>query len=311
MPLPPRPTLPNLPKKVVPGGMGAIKAPSGAAIQAAKARVQKALGKLQGKSPLASSPLFQQYLQILAEGGPEAEMYVKQLTQRTKEEIERHRHLLGPLSHALRPFQSMQTRKSFMHNVLRPAQTRQLRSQGVWDGVDRYFANEGPGFNFLRWAETNLGPLTISLGVGAEVGAGGGFEAGYAIGGLRHHCVAVTKSTTVAVGAYGELDVSFQIGASQGKPRPGLGLTIDAAGGVKAGLAAEVTVSFAPSLHKPTLEPKPMWDPETKSFIIYSGIVVDYTFVGVALSLGLGSPGGGVAIGATGSNTFVLGGTAS
>jgi hypothetical protein len=265
-------------------------------VESARTQAQTILGKL-GKHPLTGNPLFQEYLESLCGGGPAAEKLMKELTERAHQETGRYEHCIGALSDALRPFQTMQARTRFRHEVVRPAQTRQLSSQGVWDAVDTFYADmNGPAFRLLRWAESKFGPLTVCLGLGVEGGAGGGVQGGAGIAGLRYHCVAVTHSGTIAVGAYEDLDISFQIGISPGKPATGPGISVDIAGSAAGGLSAEITVSLVPSFHKPSLaEP----------------FLVDYSFGGLSLSLGLGVPGGGASAGITGSEWKVLPGIAS
>ena len=43
---------------------------------------------------------------------------------------------------------------------------------------------------------------------------------------------------------------------------------------------------------------------------VYQGLIVDYAFAGLGVSIGVGAPGGGASAAYTVSETFVLGGTA-
>ena len=266
-----------------------------AALQAARERVRAVIEKIPGGRALAGDPLLQDYLETLLGGGPEADALVAAAIAQARAEAERRTGMLAPLSGLLSPFQSMQARRDFRRSVLIPARQRRLSSQTVWDAVDAFFAQKGPTFHVIRWAETQFGPMMISMGMGAEAGAGAGLEYGLAVAGLRHHCVSLAEAQTYAVGAYAELQGSFQIGVAPGKPESGLGLTLDVAGGLAYGVSGEITISMQPSLHRPS--PREPW-------------IVDYTFAGAALSLGVATPGGGAAVGLTFARSIVLGGIA-
>ena len=193
---------------------------------------------------------------------------------------------------------------------------RRLTSQGVWDAVDWLLdANNktlpmlGAAGSVMEWAESVFGKLSFSLGVGIEVGAVGGVEHAVAISGLRHHCVAFSKSSTIAVGAYEELTGSVQASVSGGMPENGLGLAVDVSFSAAYGVSGEVTISLAPSFHRPTLTPDKSKNWRADAIFggdVSRGLVVDYSFAGLGVSVGPGAPGGGASIGYTLSDTFLL-----
>lgn len=112
------------------------------------------------------------------------------------------------------------------------------------------------------------------------------------ISGLRHHCACVFHTATIAVGTYAELAASFQISAAQGTPETMTSLAIDGSLSIAGGISVEGTFSFVPvSIRRPTLD-RPH--------------LVEYKCVGLGLSLGLATPGGGVALGVTATRSFVL-----
>lgn len=297
LPRPPRPPAfrpvvrPPIPQMKRPASLSGV-------VQAGKQRAQAALSKIQGAGPRPGRPLFEEFLETLMAGGEEGEELAQQIVERAKEESNKRRHLCSSLSELLGPFRAPGARIQLVRDVLRPAQSRQLNSQQAWDRVGQFFPLVGDARRVLAFAESRLGPLTIGLGVGVEGGAGAGVEGGIGIAGLRHHCACIFRTATVAIGTYAELQASFQIGVSQGVPEAGrsVGLAIDASLSASYGLAAEITVSVVPvSIKRPSLD-RPY--------------LVEYKCVGMGLSLGAGAPGGGCALGLTGTQSFTLVGKA-
>lgn len=298
--LPPRPARSNLVGKAR-SAASQIKPPASAAaaLKEGRDRVQAALNKFRGIGPHPSGPLFQEFLGTLIEGGEEGEELARQIADRAREELDNRRHLLSPISDLLSPFQSPQARTSFRQDVLFAAKARQVSSQEVWERVDQFFPLLSGTLKVLRFAESHFGPLTIGLGIGVEGGAGVGAEAGLGIAGLRHHCACFFDTGTVAIGTYAEAQAAFQIGVSQGIPEEfwSWGLAIDASLSASYGIAAEATMSLVPvSIQRPS------WD---------SPYLVEYKCVGMGMSIGLGAPGGGVALGVTRTRSLTLTGKAS
>jgi hypothetical protein len=320
--LPNRPAIPKLPvkpKALSKLGAGAPSKPviPGAPLQAAKERVQSILGKSRDRRT-AANPLLQQYLETLASGSDEAERLIAELKARGEAELERRKQLVRPLTDMLKPLNTPQGRMRFQRDVLRPAQQRQLSSQDVWDQVDRFFDSESklgvrPVNRLIEEAEAKFGTLTFSLGVGVEGGAGAGVEGAVAIAGLRHHCVALVRSSTVAIGPYADLALCVQAAVAAGVPEDAVGLTIDVSFSAAYGVAGEVTISLLPKPHRPTLKPETGRDWDLKKVFggdVYRGIFVDYAFAGLGVSLGVGAPALGASCGITVAESWLLAGSA-
>lgn len=267
-----------------------------AAIQAGKERVQAALSKLRGGDPLRGGPLVGEFLETLMAGGEEGQELARQIADRVREEFANRRRLCNPLSELLTPFRSSATRSTFRRDVMLPARNRQRSSQQTSDGIDKFFPVIG---KVLQFAESRLGPLTIGIAFGVEGGAGLGFEAGIGIAGLRHHCLCTFDTATVAIGTYAEAQGSVQIGVSQGIPEDfwSWGVAIDGSLSASYGVSAEGTISLIPVKIQ-----RPSWD---------RPYIVEYECVGLGLSLGIGAPGGGVALGLTRTRSYTIPGRAS
>lgn len=261
-----------------------------------KERANAILGRIRNVGRLPANPVALGFWEALAAGGEEGQELAAQIATRAKEELSRRRCLCGPLSELLTSMRSADSRARFRKDVLVPARTRSASSQDLSDAIDSCFPVAG---KVLKFAEEKLGPLTIGIGIGVEGGAGLGFEAGFGIAGLRHHCVCVFDTATVALGTYAEAQGSFSIGVSQGIPEAywSWGLAIDCSLSASYGVAAEATMSLVPvGIHRPS------WDRPH---------IVDYQCVGLGLCLGVGAPGGGVALGITRTRSYTLPGKAS
>ena len=288
-----------------------------APLHAVKERVQAILGKSRDRHA-AGNPLLQEYLETLASGSAEAERLIAELKAHGEQELKRRQQFIRPLLDFLRPLSGPQARLDFQRRILRPAQQRQLTSQAVWDQVDLLFAPDSkaglrPVNRLIEKAEGHFGTLTFSLGVGVEGGAGAGVEGSVAIAGLRHHCVAFVKSSTVAVGPYADMSLCVQAAVAAGTPEAGVGLTLDVSFSAAYGVAGEVTISLVPAPHRPTIAPKKGRDWDAKKAVggdVHRGIFADYKFAGLGVSLGVGAPGLGSSCGITVASSYLLGGTA-
>jgi hypothetical protein len=282
--------------------------PPAAAIQAARQRAQAALGKLRGASPLKSNPLFQEYIEALMSETAEGQELKDQMIARAREELDRRRGQCMSLTQALRPLQSMRSQLKFRQEVLRPAQTRRMTSQDCLSRLGE-FLSAPPRTPILDWLESVFGPMTFGLGGSGEGGAGAGIEGATGIAFRRGNPVAVTHSLTLALGAYAEAAASIFGSVAGGNPTSGESITMDVSLSAASGVSGEVVVSLSPTLHKPTLAPeKKDWD--TRKILggkVYQGLVVDYSFAGLAVSLGAGTGLGG-AIGLTGTSSILLSG---
>jgi hypothetical protein len=312
MPFPPRPT----PGKVVKKAQSLASqikppVPPAAAIQAAKQRAQDALSKFRGAPALGTSPLFQEYIEALMSETAEGEALKEQLISRAREEFERRRGICQSLIQVLRPLQSLGTQMKFRQEVLRPASARNVTSKECVSRLGA-FLNSPPRTPILDWLESLFGPMTFGIGGSAEGGAGAGVEGATGIAFRRIQPVAVTHALTLALGAYAEASASIYGSVAGGNPTSGDSVTMDVSVSAASGVSGEIVVSLAPTLHRPSLAPeKKDWD--SKKILggkVYQGLVVDYSFAGVAVSLGAGSGLGG-AIGFTGTSSIVLSGYVS
>jgi hypothetical protein len=106
------------------------------------------------------------------------------------------------------------------------------------------------------------------------------------VSGLRHcGLFCQFQQYSACVGAVAEAEIALQLSASMGRPEAGISWSVETGIGGGVNATATATVSFTPSLHRPSLrEP---W-------------ICNYEFSGIAVSVGGG--GGldiGVALGAT------------
>jgi hypothetical protein len=290
-----------------------IKPPASpaAAIQAAKKRAQTALGRIRGGAAVRGNPLFQEYIESLMSETAEGAALKDQLVSRARQEFDRRRGQCQSLAQVLRPLQSLQTQMKFRQDVLRPARTRSVTSKECWSRVAT-FLQPSTRTPVLDWLESLLGPMTFGFGAGAEGGAGAGVEGAMGIAVRRVQPIAVTHALTVALGAYAEATASIYASVAGGNPASGDSVTMDVSVSAASGVSGEIVVSLTPTLHRPKLTPEEKdWD--TRKIFggnVHQGLVVDYAFAGIAVSLGTGAGLGG-AIGFTGTSSILLSGPAT
>jgi hypothetical protein len=316
-----RPGLPSNLKKLKPPIPSPGKAPTApaAALQAVKKRAEDLLGKVPGKNPANNNPLLKQCLELLMSETAEGAALKRDLLSRAQAEFERRRKLAAPLCEILRPFQSPQAQKDFMRDVVLPAMKRQISSKVCMDRLNVLLKTKTP---ILDAVEYYFGPLTFTVGGGAEAGAGFGIEGAVGLAFHRRSAVGVNHAVTVAMGAYAETTACIQAAVAGGYPTAGESVTMDVSVSAASGIAGEFLISLKPVLHAPTLLPEKKAKPGLKQAksvddvldattrrvygaTVYSGILVDYEYAGFSLSMGVGAGLGG-AIGFTGSSTFLL-----
>lgn len=314
-----RPGLPGeLQKKLKPPPIKAPATPA-LAVQAVKKRAEDLLGRVPGKNPARSNPLLSQYLELLTSETDEGAALKRDLLSRAQAEFARQRKLAAPLCEILRPLQSPQAQKDFMRDVVLPAKNRQISSQVCMDRVNAVLKRKTL---ILDAIEYYFGPLTFTIGGGAEAGAGFGIEGAVGLAFHRRSAVGVNHAITLAMGAYAEATACIQAAVSGGYPTAGESVTMDVSVSAASGIAGEFLISLKPVLHPPTLLPEKKTQPGLKNAktvddvldattrkvygaTVYSGIIVDYEYAGFSVSMGVGAGLGG-AIGLTGSSTFLL-----
>jgi hypothetical protein len=297
--IPPPPKLRITVAKPKPVG-GLVPPPVAAAAQAVKHRASSALDKLRGARAVGTNPLFQEYLEALCDEGPTGDELRSQLIAHGREELNRRQALIQPVSEFLKPFWTPQARMKLAQDVLRPAQMRQRSSQEILDKLSNLF-DQVTTSQLMTWLESRLGPLTIGIGGGAEAGVGAGMEGGMGIAFRRHHGVAVTHSFSLALGAYAKAAASVQASVAPGNPQTGEGVTVDVSFSYASGQSLEVVLALAPTLHKPT----GLLRIDKGKDTLWHGILVDYSFAGLALSVGVGTGVSGAA-GVTHTTSFLL-----
>lgn len=314
-----RPGLPPSPKK--PLAAARPTAASSAVLQAAKQRAQAALGKLPANSPIKQTPLFSQFVEVLMSDSAEGHALRKDAISRARQELERRQKLAAPLCELLRPLQARHAQRDLMQSVVRPAYRRQLSSQECADRVAALLQIKTPLLDAIEYL---FGPITLTVGGGAEAGAGLGIEGAVGLAFNRRSSVGVVHALTLAAGAYAEASASIQAAISGGVPTAGESITMDVSVSAASGVAGEFLISLTPVLHPPALPEKSkpalagaknaddVVAATTRKVFgakVYSGFVVDYEYAGFSLSMGVGAGLGG-AIGVTGSSTFLLPGLA-
>ena len=322
----PRPGLPGKSPKLKtpfpPAGKSPVQAPP--ALLAAKQRVKGLLGKLGGKGAAGSSSLLERYLETLLSDTAEGEALKQDLLTRARNAFDGQRAKAAQLTDFLRPLQSRELQLRLYSEILRPAYSRQITSRDCANRLGALLAIKAP---FLDAIDSIFGPLTLTVGGGAEAGAGFGIEGAVGLAFSRGSPVGVVHAITIALGAYAEASASIQGAISGGRPEAGEGVTVDVSVSAASGISGEFLVSLTPVLHPPTLLPEKgkadkladadnlddVLDATTRKIFganVYSGFVVDYKYAGYSLSLGVGAGLGGAA-GLTGSTTFLLPGLPS
>jgi hypothetical protein len=273
-------------------------------MQRGKDRVNTALSML--RTGVGSEA--QGFLEVLMAGGEEGQELTRQIAARAQKEIAQRKHLCTAISELLAPFQAPNAKMQFVREVILHARTQRATSQETSNRIDKFFPLVG---SVLQFAESRLGPLTVGFGFGVQGGVSVGLQGAIGVAGLRHHSFCLFDSSTRALGTFAEMQGSLVIGVSEGTPEAGYlsgweglaqgqwpgGLTIDASLSASYNFSAEGTISLQPvKIHRPS------WN---------EPYVVEFKCVGMALSLGVGAPGGGVSLGLSKTSSRTLVGTAS
>lgn len=287
-PGPPRPDVPNRAKDALLQAKG--KLPSGA-LQAAKARGDAVLSKLQS-SPLSAQPVvqaIQEYIKELLARGQDPDELLKKLKDKAEQELASRQHVIRFLSDALNLVRAKDTQMKLLAQVLRPARTRQISSAEASARLTDVLMTPWP---FLSWAEQRVGSLTIGVALQAEGGLAVGVGATEGLSGLRYSCLCHSIGGSVCTGAVAELDLGAQLSASLGPPEAGTDVSVEVTVGGGYNATVGVTAAFTPIPRTPTFQEP---DPFT------------YEFKGLAVSLGVGTGFDiGLAVGVTRSS-FLLG----
>lgn len=286
--------MPWLPHKPDLGGLAskaksAIQNVSGllspAAAQAARARAQATLDRLQ-RSPVAATPAghaLQQYISSQLARGEGIDDLVNEIQERAHQALDKQRRLVAGLVETVNAFRGGDVVRQLRTEVMHGARSGQLRGAEVWDRVTGVLKTPFP---FLTWVERRIGPFTIGVCLQAKAGLAAGVGVGEGISGLRHCLACYSRQGGVAVGAIADVDFGVQVSAAPGKPAPGWSITLEAGGGGGYSATAGVSAAFTPTLRQPTLR-------DTRIF--------DYTFAGVGASLG---GGGGLDVGVSLNFTY-------
>lgn len=286
------PGAPNRAKSALEQAKARLQHPP-AALQAAKARGETALRKLQ-QSPLRDEPVvlaMQEYIKNLLARGDDPDDFVRELREKAERDLASRQHVIRFLGDVLNLVRAKEKQVRLRADVLRAARTRQITSAQAAERLTSIFDTPYP---FLAWAERRLGPLTIGVAMQAEAGLAVGVGATEGLSGLRYHCVCHSIGGSIATGAVADVDIGVQLSASSGKPAAGKDVSVEVSLGGGYSGTFSVTAAFKPTLRQPT------WDDNR---------LVDYEFKGASVSLGVG--GGfdiGVSVGVT-QSTMLFGTT--
>ena len=196
---------------------------------AARARAQNLLNNLKRSNLVGASPVgrtLELYIQTSWRKA-RASKTEQDAINRAKQELAKHRRLVTVASKVAQMLQSAGGATACGQEVIVPARTGAMGAAELWNRVSGMMSTPANPFPFLSWVESNVGPLTISLGLKAQAGLALGIGGYEGISGLRHRCACFYRSGSVSAGAIEGADIGVQVSFGPGLPSSGLSYTVE------------------------------------------------------------------------------------